>query len=184
MWDYHPHELELDEETDEMETSQFQPTDKYRGGFYFEGNPFGRYLHVMTIKEHKVDTYLGKPRRYNYIVHPLAYRSSLNNIPDNGVDAMQWCILNIKKEANLGPYTPFGECHALEIFNDFTYVTIILFFFNVARVHGIYSLPCACHTTALTVVARIIQPLAKYSTYETNALSTLSIFIPTFAIYN
>ena len=121
-----------------METSQFQPTDKYRGGFYFEGNPFGRYLHVMTIKEHKMDTYSGRPRRYNYIVHPLAYRSSLNNIPDNGVDAMQWCILNIKKEANLGPYTPFGECHALEIFNDFTYVTNnnIVFLFNMARDHG------------------------------------------------
>ena len=129
LWDYHPHELELDEETDEMESSQFQPTDEYRGGFYFEGNPFGRYLHVMTIKEHKVDSYSGKPRRYNYIVHPLAYRSSLNNIPDNGVDAMQWCIINIEKEKNFGQYKQFGKCHALEIFNDFTYVTIYLIFY-------------------------------------------------------
>jgi hypothetical protein len=139
LWDYHPHELELDDEvTDEMESSQFQPTDQYRGGFYFEGNPFGRYLHVMTIKEHKVDSYLGGARRYNYIVHPLAYRSSLNNIPDNGVDAMQWCIINIEKEKNFGTYTNFGKCHALEIFNDFTYVTYYFYFNTIILYTCVY----------------------------------------------
>ena len=127
LWDYHPQcDLELiGEETDEMEISQYQPIDKYRGGYFFEGNPFGRYLHIMTIKEHKVDSYFGRPRRYNYIVHPLAYRRALNDIPDNGVDAMQWCIINIKNETHFGPSTEFGECHALEIFNDFTYVKTI-----------------------------------------------------------
>ena len=103
-----------------MEASQYQPIDSYKGGYFFEGNPFGRYLHIMTIKEHNVDSYLGRCRRYNYIVHPLAYRDALNNIPDNGVDAMQWCIINIKNEEHFGPRTNFGECHALEIFNDFT----------------------------------------------------------------
>ena len=125
LWDYHPHDdLELKDDTDEMEASQYQPIDSYQGGYFFEGNPFGRYLHVMTIKEHRVDPFLGRARRYNYIVHPLAYRSALNNIPDNGVDAMQWCIINIKNEKHFGPRTDFGECHALEIFNDFTYVPI------------------------------------------------------------
>ena len=129
LWDYHPHDLELEgQETDEMEASQYQPVDRYQGGYFFEGNPFGRYLHIMAIKSHKEDPYLGRPKRYNYIVHPLAYRSALNNIPDNGVDAMQWCILNIKNEEHFGARTDFGECHGLEIFNDFTYVLIIMFF--------------------------------------------------------
>ena len=118
-----------------MEISQYQPTDSYRGGFFFKKNPFGRYLHIMTIKSHKEDSFLGRPKRYNYIVHPLAYRSALNNIPDNGVDAMQWCILNIKKEEHFGRHTQFGECKGLEIFNDFTYVAIIflnsIYFFPV-----------------------------------------------------
>ena len=109
-----------------MEYSQLEPNDAYRGGYYFKDNPFGRYLHVMTLRSHVNKSSTGRPLRYNYIVHPLAYRGSLNNIPDNGVDAMQWCIIQIAKEEHYGPNSDWGEkCHALEIFNDFTYVFLL-----------------------------------------------------------
>ncbi|CAB4038624.1 Hypothetical predicted protein, partial [Paramuricea clavata] len=59
--------------------------------------------------------------RYNFIVHPLAYRASVDTIPDNSVDAMQWAIMNMPEERNFGEGKPWGEkCHGLEIFNDFT----------------------------------------------------------------
>jgi hypothetical protein len=60
-------------------------------------------------------------KRYNFIVHPLAYRSSIQTIPDNSVDAMQWCIINMPEEQHFGKGKPWGEkCHGLEVFNDFT----------------------------------------------------------------
>ena len=62
-----------------------------------------------------------KCQRYNYIVHPLAYRSSINTLPDNSVDAMQWCIINIPEEPHFRDGKHWGgKCHGLEIFNDFT----------------------------------------------------------------
>jgi hypothetical protein len=60
-------------------------------------------------------------QRYNYIVHPLTYRPAIGTIPDNSVDAMQWCIINMPEEGHFGPGKDWGErCHGLEIFNDFS----------------------------------------------------------------
>ena len=77
-------------------------------------------------------------KRYNYIVHPLAYRADVKTLPDDSVDAMQWSIININSQkANRVPegkskskdFPAFGQdqlhrwgekCHGLEIFNDFT----------------------------------------------------------------
>ena len=69
-----------------------------------------------------------KCQRYNYIVHPLAYRSSIDTIPDNSVDAMQWCIINMPEEPHFRAGKDWGDkCHGLEIFNDFTLVFQALF---------------------------------------------------------
>ena len=77
-------------------------------------------------------------KRYNYIVHPLAYRGDIKILPDNSVDAMQWSINKINSRSlNVAPegksksmtFPAFGQdqlgrwgdrCHGLEIFNDFT----------------------------------------------------------------
>ena len=62
-----------------------------------------------------------KCHRYNYIVHPLAYRAAIDTVPDNSVDAMQWCIINMPEEGHFAPGKEWGDkCHGLEIFNDFT----------------------------------------------------------------
>ncbi|XP_028408011.1 uncharacterized protein LOC114530616 [Dendronephthya gigantea] len=119
LWDYDPYEdvQKEDEGVDEMVYSQVQPNDRYKGGYWFHGQPFGRYLHIIALKSHTE-----KVKRYNYIVHPLAYRASIHTIPDNSVDAMQWCIINMPEEEHFGKDQPWGEkCHGLEIFNDFTY---------------------------------------------------------------
>ena len=79
----------------------------------------------MSLKSHLEDG----NKRYNYIVHPLAYRSSMDTLPDDSVDAMQWDIINIVKEKHFGQGEDWGEkVHGLEIFNDFTYVKTLLFF--------------------------------------------------------
>ena len=76
-------------------------------------------------------------KRYNYIVHPLAYRDSYKTLPDDSVDAMQWCINNVNSrekdiipdESKTRTFPAFGNdqldkwgdrCHGIEIFNDFT----------------------------------------------------------------
>ena len=47
-------------------------------------------------------------QRYNYIVHPLAYRANVMDYPDNSVDAMQWAIINVNdKELNKVPIGRF-----------------------------------------------------------------------------
>ncbi|XP_028408010.1 uncharacterized protein LOC114530615 isoform X2 [Dendronephthya gigantea] len=116
LWDYHPYEEEI-EDRDDMEYSQVEPNDRYRGGYWYQRQPFGRYLHIIALKSHEE-----KCTRYNYIVHPLAYRAAIHTIPDNSVDAMQWCIINMPEEQHFGKDQPWGEkCHGLEIFNDFTY---------------------------------------------------------------
>ena len=121
LWDYHPHDEEEGEDTEDLEYSQLEPNDKYRGGYFFHNNPFGRYLHIISLKCHLEDPETGRCTRYNYIVHPLAYRASLETIPDNTVDAMQWCVINVAKEEHFGPESPWGQkVDAIEIFNDFT----------------------------------------------------------------
>ena len=53
--------------------------------------------------------------------------NQLNEIPDNGVDAMQWSIINIAEERNFHHHSPWGEkVHGLEIFNDFTYAKYLI----------------------------------------------------------
>ena len=99
-----------------------EPNDRYKGGYWFQYQPFGRYLHIIALKSPDVDQETNKCRRYNYIVHPLAYRSSIDTIPDNSVDAMQWCIINMPEEPHFGVGKDWGDkCHGLEIFNDFTF---------------------------------------------------------------
>ena len=36
----------------DMEYSQVEPNDEYRGGYFFKGNAFGRYLHIIALKSH------------------------------------------------------------------------------------------------------------------------------------
>jgi hypothetical protein len=57
LWDYHPHE-ELEGENlqvDELMYSQIEPNDRYRGGYWFQNEPFGRYLHIFSLKSHEND---------------------------------------------------------------------------------------------------------------------------------
>lgn len=98
------------------------PNDQYRGGYFYKnatgGGAFSRYLHIMALKSHVDD-----PKRYNYIVHPLAYRADLNNLPDASVDGIQLAILDTPFEEH---FRESSECkcgdkvNAIEIFNDFT----------------------------------------------------------------
>ena len=105
-------------------------------GYFFFKNPWGRYLHIISLKSMTPQHEFCK--RYNYIVHPLAYRADVANLPDNSVDAMQWTIVNCNSQKfNRVPegrsksttFPAFGQdqldrwgdkCHGLEIFNDFT----------------------------------------------------------------
>ena len=120
LWDYLPSNADV-EKYDKID-DQAAPRDKYRGGYFFQGNSWGRYLHIISIKSHEKDIATNYFKRYNYIVHPLAYRLSMNSLPDNTVDGIQWSILNIVNEPNFGDKNKWGDkCHALEIFNDFTY---------------------------------------------------------------
>jgi len=98
-------------------------TDKFRGGFFFEGNSWGRYLHLNLMKTHTKDYDTGDFKRYTWIVHPLAYRATINKLPDNScVDAIQWCVLNMVKEPHFNnPAAIPQHCNGIELFNDFTY---------------------------------------------------------------
>ena len=72
MWDYDPGSLSTDEAV----------KGEYLGGYWYHNKVEARYLHIMSLKTH-----LPKDkRRYNYIVHPLAYRPLLDQLPNNGVD--------------------------------------------------------------------------------------------------
>ena len=42
LWDYHPHEED-----------KAEPNDRYRGGYWYHTHPFGRYLHIISLKSHK-----------------------------------------------------------------------------------------------------------------------------------
>ena len=101
-WDYHP----ICDEESGVDASDFEgepkvvTNSKYRGGYFYEGNSWARYLHINTIKSHVRDSRHSPSyfKRYNYIVHPLAYRINTNLKPDNSVDGIQWSILNILNE--------------------------------------------------------------------------------------
>ena len=58
LWDYDPYdEVEVEGEcVDEMVYSQVQPNDRYKGGYWFHGQPFGRYLHIIALKSHEKDS--------------------------------------------------------------------------------------------------------------------------------
>ena len=64
--------------------------------------------------------------RYNYIVHPLAYRVLLNELPDCGVDGIQWSVNNINsseshfKAGHTGGNGWGTKVNGIELFNDFT----------------------------------------------------------------
>ena len=66
LWDYDPHDE--DEEEQEYNTHdeyvQLQPNDAYRGGYWYYGNSFGRYLHIIALKSHEVD----KGVRLDYLI--------------------------------------------------------------------------------------------------------------------
>ena len=166
LWDYHPHEDEEEDNNNPYDWiyEQISPSDKYRGGYFYEDHEdraFARYLHIMALKNHysviiedpnnadvrivgetpevKCDKLVSTAKeyrkkkkikeptmeitkRYNYIVHPLAYRSSLNALPDASVDGIQWAIMNIHFEKNFTeePKNWGEKVHGMEIFNDFT----------------------------------------------------------------
>jgi len=140
-WDYHPVEdvegpyagvdaSKIAEYLDrgwngENGISEISPgkTDKFRGGFFFEGNSWGRYVHLNLLKSHAKDFETGDFKRYSWIVHPLAYRATLNKLPDNNcVDSIQWCVFNIGKDPVFNnPAAIPGTCNGIELFNDFTY---------------------------------------------------------------
>ena len=103
MWDYDP---EYDP----------APTDKHRGGYWYQGSAWGRCLHIIALKSHEPNL----PKRYNYIVHPLAYRASLNDLPDCNIDGIQWAMNKIEKEAHINNEEWGGKCNGVEVFNDFT----------------------------------------------------------------
>ena len=129
-WDYHPYDDIEDEdaehplcEKEEADEDYHPATDKYKGGYFYPNNSWGRYLHINALKSHVKEKNEKDFKRYSFIVHPLAYRDWLNRIPDNTVDAMQWSILNIN--TNEPHYQDKSEgwnvCNGLELFNDFTY---------------------------------------------------------------
>ncbi|XP_066911021.1 uncharacterized protein [Clytia hemisphaerica] len=155
LWDYDPHDEEDGSIEWDKKYVQIQPVDAYRGGYWFYNKAWGRYLHIIGLKSVNPNpdptTKLPAQRRYNYIVHPLAYRGSESSLPDNSVDAMQWCIINANNgsentvpteinkttvlldterkalpvERAFDPTTPLrrwgDKCHGVEVYNDFTY---------------------------------------------------------------
>ena len=82
-----------------------------------------RYMHVISLK-----TSSEHAERFSYIVHPLAYRLSLNDLPGCDVDGMTWSIRNIKDERHFGykRWLPWVQkewgkkVYGVELFNDFT----------------------------------------------------------------
>jgi len=124
LWDYHPYAEAEGRDTDDDEYEQMTPVDSFEGkGYWFPGNAWGRYIHIMALKSHLHESD-GTCSRYNFIVHPLAYRASIKTTPDNTVDGTQWTCLNVNNAA-LNPHftkDKWGDkCHGIEIFNDFTY---------------------------------------------------------------
>ena len=83
-----------------------------------------RYLiSIQTTERHFIIFYF---YRYSYVVHPLAYRDTTNQLPDNScVDAIQWSILNINNKLEDPHYNNpkefYNPCLGLELFNDFPY---------------------------------------------------------------
>lgn len=123
LWDYHPYQEQGNDYSDDM-YEQITPVDSFQDkGYWLKDEPWARYIHIIALKSHKKTD--GSYLRYNFIVHPLAYRGSINDVPDNTVDGTQWSILNIKYEKNDPKFTDVSkwgtDVHGLEIFNDFTY---------------------------------------------------------------
>ena len=106
MWDYDPDVLTTDKDV----------KGPYLGGYWYKNNVSARYLHIVSLKSHED----GDCRRYNYVVHPLAYRGLLNNLPDCGVDGIQWSVNNIQREDNIKKDKWKGKVNGVELFNDFT----------------------------------------------------------------
>ena len=107
MWDYDPDVL----------TTEHVVKGPYQGGYWFPENVEARYLHIISLKTHQD----GEERRYNYIVHPLAYRQLLDQLPDCGVDGIQWTVNNISTEPQLMKNREWGgKVHGIELFNDYT----------------------------------------------------------------
>ena len=124
LWDYHPYKEDKCEDCEDSKYNQYVPLGPYRGGYWYPGDIRGRYLHIMSLKNQQLD---GNNfyNRYNFIVHPLAFRAGTCELPDNSVDGMQWSITNIVNDPSFKDpekLSKWGEkCHGLEIFNDFTY---------------------------------------------------------------
>jgi len=137
LWNYDPHEENEGADCYDHKYEQVIPIDEYRDGYFFFKNPWGRYLHIISLKSMTPQHEFCK--RYNYIVHPLAYRADVATLPDDSVDAMQWTIVNCNSQkfnrvpegkSKATTFPAFGQdqldrwgdkCHGLEIFNDFTY---------------------------------------------------------------
>ena len=126
LWDYHPYVEDDTQDAHDSCYEQFVPLGPYKGGYWYYNDVRGRYLHIIAIKAQSYNDDVKKTYdRYNFIVHPLAYRANVARLPDNSVDGMQWAITNIGNEEHFkspDSVTTWGEkVHGLEIFNDFTY---------------------------------------------------------------
>ena len=75
MWDYHPMDdvynrpctPEIPEYKDAVDRGGYEFTsgqsDKYRGGYFFGGNSWGRYTHINAMKSHVKDMKTGDFKR-------------------------------------------------------------------------------------------------------------------------
>ena len=75
MWDYHPMDdvynrpcsPEVPEELQDVVDGGYEfssgQSDKYRGGYFFEKNSWGRYTHINALKSHVKDDKTGDFKR-------------------------------------------------------------------------------------------------------------------------
>jgi hypothetical protein len=72
LWDYDPHDEEESENPEDLVYSQIEPNDRYRGGYFFHTQPFGRYLHVISLKNHEHDSEVSLNRAiYKTVLHGI-----------------------------------------------------------------------------------------------------------------
>jgi hypothetical protein len=76
LWDYHPHDEEEDDDPTDIEYSQLEPNDRYRGGYWYYRQPFGRYLHIIALKSPEE-----KVRLHDVMCHSCIAMCLKNTIP-------------------------------------------------------------------------------------------------------
>ena len=74
-WDYHPYD-DIEDlgnplymgEKEEADEDYHPATDKYKGGYFYPGNSWGRYLHINALKSH---IKVGRERDFKRLVYTL-----------------------------------------------------------------------------------------------------------------